>query len=138
MAPHILSFQHKLGGEGLGPGEAQQLHKPSWPPAGGERHLLGLLLVCVGMQVAGHCLTSGEEGERETGNRSSNPLGLYHSSALRQHSVCPQPAGEKAEPGKAEASAPVSQARRVGVCRVTRLRKPGVANAALPLVHSLT
>ena len=79
-----------------------------------------------------------KERERETGNRSSNPLGLYHSSALRQHSVCPQPAGEKAEPGKAEASAPVSQARRVGVCRVTRLRKPGVANAALPLVHSLT
>lgn len=80
MAPHILSFQHKLGGEGLGPGEAQQLHKPSWPPAGGERHLLGLLLVCVGMQVAGHCLTSGEEGERERDGKpklqSTGPLPL--------------------------------------------------------------
>lgn len=86
MAPHSLSFQHKLGGEGLGPGEVQQLHKPSWPPAGGERHLLGLLLLCVGMQVAGHCLTSGEEGKRERERRETEAP-IHWASTTRQRSA---------------------------------------------------
>ena len=58
-----------------------------------------------------------KERERD-GKQKLRSTSLDHSSELCQHFAHQQPEGEKAEPAKAEARAPMSKARRVGICHV--------------------